>query len=242
MIKHKQQQNVSSDSGFTIIESLIAILVAALLLAAIAPVIVFSTATRLQSRRVELATRVAKTFIDGVRTGAIAAPSTVSTLTAPTSDAPRRISDIPAVAATETTPAVPAVTGKPQDYLFDTTKMPAPTSATGLYCFTSSGSITTSACTEKTSEFYIQAGRIVQSTKANDGYRLAVRVYRADVDFNQTVKASTKTTSSKQTPYAAGLGDRQAPLIEMTTDVANSNTTFDALCQRLGTATNKTCQ
>lgn len=231
MIKRKQHHPKPhcSDSGFTIIESLVAILVAGILLAAIAPVLVISTATRVQARRVELATRAAKTFIDSVRTASITTvPSAITpTLTAPSDTVKRNLVD------------------SPGDYLIDTTKMPVPDNTTkaSLYCFNESGSISEPDCTSNTGNlFYIQARRIVQSTGTNDGYRLAIRVYRADVNFSQTLKASTATTSSKQTPYAAGLGDRQAPLLEMTTDIANSNITFQSLCQRLGTATNKTCQ
>ncbi|MHC5822941.1 MAG: prepilin-type N-terminal cleavage/methylation domain-containing protein, partial [Nostoc sp.] len=144
MIKRKQQIHPSGESGFTIIESLVALLVVAILLTAIAPVIVLATATRVQSRRVELATQAAKTFIDGIRTGAITAPSAVTTLAAPTSAAPRRVSDVAAipavaaVAATGSTPAIaavaaiPAVTGRPQDYLINATNMPPPTSVTDL--------------------------------------------------------------------------------------------------------------
>ncbi|MEH2146288.1 hormogonium polysaccharide secretion pseudopilin HpsB [Nostoc sp.] len=246
MIKRKLQQEIcpAGESGFTIIESLVALLVVAILLTAIAPVIVLATATRVQSRRVELSTQAAKTFIDGIRTGAITAPSTVITLAAPTSAAPRRISDVAAVAAvaatgtTAATPAIPAVTGRPQDYLINTTNMAAPTSATGLYCFNKNGQLNPPDCTSDL--FYIQAGRIVQSTGVNDGYRLGIRVYRADADFPLT--ASTVDTKNTQTPFTGGLGSRKAPLIEMTTDIGNSTTTFQALCQRLGTATNQSCQ
>ncbi|MDF5735119.1 MULTISPECIES: prepilin-type N-terminal cleavage/methylation domain-containing protein [unclassified Nostoc] len=249
MIKRKQQQvsQTSDEPGFTIIESLVALLVVAILLTAIAPVIVLATATRVQSRRVELATQAAKTFIDGIRTGAITAPSAVTTLTAPTSDAPRRISDVAAipavaaVAATGSTPAIPAVaaipavTGRPQDYLINTTNMAAPTSATGLYCFNQNGTISTTDCSSN--QFYIQAGQIIG---VKDGYRLGIRVYRADADF--PLIASTVDTKYTQTPFTAGLGSRKAPLIEMTTDISNTTTTFQALCQRLGTATNQSCQ
>ncbi|MEH2297121.1 hormogonium polysaccharide secretion pseudopilin HpsB [Nostoc sp.] len=244
MIKHKQQIHPSGESGFTIIESLVALLVVAILLTAIAPVIVLATATRVQSRRVELATQAAKTFIDGIRTGAITAPSAVTTLAAPTSTAARRISDVAAVAAVAATGSTPAtvataaVTGRPQDYLINTTNMAAPTSATGLYCFNQNGTISTTDCSSN--QFYIQAGRIVQSTGVNDGYRLGIRVYRADADF--PLIASTVNTKYTQTPFTSGLGSRKAPLIEMTTDVGNSTTTFQALCQRLGTATNQSCQ
>ena len=256
MIKHKLQQQIipADESGFTILESLVAIVLIAILMAAIAPVIVISTATRVQSRRVELATQATKAFVDGIRTGAITAPSAVidGTLAAPTSAAPRRISDVAAipavaaVAATATTPAIPAtplipaITGRPQDYLINNTNMPAPTSATGLYCFKQNGTISTTDCSNN--QFYIQAGRIVQSTGANDGYRLGIRIYRADVDFSKTLKASTDTTKDRQKTFTGGFGDRQAPLIEMTTDIGNSNTTFQALCRRLGTATNQACQ
>ncbi|MEH1998094.1 MAG: prepilin-type N-terminal cleavage/methylation domain-containing protein [Nostoc sp.] len=258
MIKYKQQQiQPSGESGFTIIESLVALLVVAILLTAIAPVIVLATATRVQSRRVELATQAAKTFIDGIRTGAITAPSTVITLAASTSAAPRRISDVAAipavaaVAATGTTaaieakPLVPGVTGKPEDYLINnsSTKMPPPEDSTKntLYCFKKDGTISNPGCTSNTDNlFYIQAAQIkVTGSQANDGYRLGIRVYRADADFPLTASDDTKKT---QTTFTGGLGSRKAPLIEMTTDIGNSTTTFQALCQRLGTATNQTCQ
>ncbi|WP_375499780.1 hormogonium polysaccharide secretion pseudopilin HpsB [uncultured Nostoc sp.] len=233
MIKHKLQQPIRScnESGFTIIESLVALLVVAILLTAIAPVIVLATATRVQSRRVELATQAAKTFIDGIRTGAITPPSTVITLAAPTSAAPRRVSDVA---------GTPPVTGTPGDYLINTTNMLVPTDATTLYCF-KNGSISNPDCSSNTgNSFYIQASRIiVQSAGVNDGYRLGIRVYRADADFPLTASDDTKKT---QTPFTGGLGSRKAPLIEMTTDIGNSTTSFQALCKRLGIATNQTCQ
>jgi prepilin-type N-terminal cleavage/methylation domain-containing protein len=228
MIKHKLQQQIrpSGESGFTIIESLVALLVVAILLTAIAPVIVLATATRVQSRRVELATQAAKTFIDGIRTGAIAAPSVIVTLAIPTALAPRKVS------GTGSTPG---------DYLINSTdEMLPPTSSAGLYCFTRNGNITTTDCTDKPFEFYIQAAQIKASgSQPNDGYRLGIRVYRANADFPLTASDGTKKT---QTPFTGGLGSRKAPLIEMTTDIGNSTTTFQALCKRLGIATNQTCQ
>jgi len=73
MTKRQQQQNLSPsrDGGYTIIESLVAMIVVAVLMIAIAPVMAFSVATRVQARRVELATQAARTYIDALRTGAI---------------------------------------------------------------------------------------------------------------------------------------------------------------------------
>ncbi|MBE9037707.1 hormogonium polysaccharide secretion pseudopilin HpsB [aff. Roholtiella sp. LEGE 12411] len=231
MIKRKQQQIScpSGESGFTIIESLVALLVVAILLTAIAPVIVLATATRVQSRRVELATQAAKTFIDGVRTGAIEAPSEVITgsLEPPTEDIPRTLAD---------------------NLINSTDKMPAPTALTktNLYCFNKNGQFTPPPdCISDL--FYIQASRINVTTTETEakklaeiGYRLGIRVYRADADFPLT--ASTADTKNTQTPFTGGLGSRKAPLVEMTTDIASTNTSFQALCQRLGIATNKSCQ
>src|SRR4028119_952420 len=73
MTKRQQQQNLSQsrDGGYTIIESLVAMVVVAVLMIAIAPVMAFSVATRVQARRVELAMQAARTYIDALRTGAI---------------------------------------------------------------------------------------------------------------------------------------------------------------------------
>ena len=227
MIQRKQQQTspLSDDSGFTIIESLMAIVVVSILLAAIAPVLILSTSTRVQAKRVELATRVAKTFIDGVKTGAITAPTKTITLAAPTASTPRTLGQ----------------------GLFNTTNMPVPTAAdTDLYCF-KNGTISvtsTTNCKENNFEqFYIQAAQIkVDGSSNNDGYRLAIRVYRSDIDFSKTVVASTSSTNKRQLAFEGGLGSTQAPLVEMTTDINNVSTTFQALCQRYGAPSGKTCQ
>ena len=73
MTKRQQQQNLSQsrDGGYTIIESLVAMIVVSVLMIAIAPVMAFSVATRVQARRIELASQAARTYMDALRTGAI---------------------------------------------------------------------------------------------------------------------------------------------------------------------------
>ncbi|MEP6514649.1 hormogonium polysaccharide secretion pseudopilin HpsB [Microcoleus vaginatus] len=73
MTKQKQHQNLSQsrDGGYTIIESLVAMIVVSVLMIAIAPVMAYSVATRVQARRIELATMAARTYIDALRVGAI---------------------------------------------------------------------------------------------------------------------------------------------------------------------------
>ncbi|MBW4605922.1 MAG: hypothetical protein KME22_01545 [Hassallia sp. WJT32-NPBG1] len=50
----------------------------------------------------------------------------------------------------------------------------------------------------------------------------------------QVLIASNGSNKKTQLTFAGGIGDRQAPLLEMTTDITGSSTTFKSLCQRLG--------
>ena len=71
------QKAQPQDSGYTIIESLVAMVVVSVLMIAIAPVMAFSVATRVQARRVELATQAARAYIDALRTGSIKKGGTI---------------------------------------------------------------------------------------------------------------------------------------------------------------------
>ncbi|MEH2373131.1 hormogonium polysaccharide secretion pseudopilin HpsB [Nostoc sp.] len=232
MIKHKQQQvsQPSDESGFTIIESLVAIIVVAILLAAIAPTIVIATATRVQSKRVELATQAVRTFIDGVKTGAVPIPEPTNFTTTTN--------------ATIVLPQSTNATRSLADNLLTTTNMPLPTASTSLYCVTkdANNNLTISAPNCTSTVFYIQAVKIIGtgSTPIDtttglpiDGYGLGIRVYRSDINFTKTVNASDSFSNKKQNPFTGGLGNTQSPLVEMTTVIASKSTSFNALCQRL---------
>ncbi|MEH1850082.1 MAG: hormogonium polysaccharide secretion pseudopilin HpsB [Nostoc sp.] len=235
MIKHKQQQvsQPSDESGFTIIESLVAILVVTILLAAIAPTIVIATATRVQSKRVELATQTVRTFIDGVKTGAVTTPATTITLTQSATATPRTLAD----------------------NLLTTTNMPVPTTSTSLYCVTkdANNNLTISAPSCTSNLFYIQAVKVIVTGSSptdstglpKDGYRLGIRVYRSDIDFTKTVNVSDSSNNKTQNTFTGTLGNSQSPLMEMTTEISSKNTSFNALCQRLAitssTISNTTC-
>ena len=65
--KKLQKSHSSSESGYTILESIMAILVVTVLMVAVSPMIVFATATRIQAKRIQLATQAAKTYITAVK-------------------------------------------------------------------------------------------------------------------------------------------------------------------------------
>ncbi len=218
MIHYKlRHTSLSNESGFTIIESLVAILVVAILLAAIAPVFVISVATRVQAKRIETATDAAKTYIDGIQSGTITAPNS------PITDG-TTIADYPA-------PTVGSLTCTLNNYCS------APTN--NLYCVSVDGNNCT---TTSTSNYVIQAIRYNKATQTSGGsttnitdptkgYQLGLRVYRAD-GF-ASAGGDLKKAPSKQATFTGGLGDRKAPLLEVTTEISNDETKFSDLCDRL---------
>lgn len=68
-------------SGFTLIESLVAMVVVTSLLVGIAPLLAITALTRVQARRIDLASQAASSYINGVRGGVITIPDRPSTVT-----------------------------------------------------------------------------------------------------------------------------------------------------------------
>jgi type II secretory pathway pseudopilin PulG len=208
MIKTKlQPKNLSyNDSGFTIIEVLVGVVFIAILLVTISPVLVMSTAVRVQSKGMEKAVQAAKTFINGVSNNSISAPTEV-------------------------------ITETPNTPINLETAMPVPQQTdTDLYFFKKDSTIIAncnlinpiSPCQPQDApfdEFYIQAAQIKPAgTQTSDGYRLAIRVYREDLNFNQTILGSRT---------GGILVNKQAPILITTVEISGS-TTFGSLCSRLG--------
>lgn len=211
MIKTKPQpKNLSyNDSGFTIIEVLGGVVFIAILLVTISPVLVMSTAVRVQSKGMEKAVQAAKTFINGVSNNSISAPTRV----------------------------IPETPNTPNTPINLETAMPVPQQTdTDLYFFKKDSTIIAncnlinpiSPCQPQDApfdEFYIQAAQIKPAgTQTSDGYRLAIRVYREDLNFNQTILGSRT---------GGILVNKQAPILITTVEISGS-TTFGSLCSRLG--------
>ncbi|MGB8686440.1 MAG: prepilin-type N-terminal cleavage/methylation domain-containing protein, partial [Microcoleus sp.] len=70
------QKSKPQDSGYTIMESLVAMVVVSVLMIAIAPVMAYSVAIRVQARRIELAAMAGRAYVDGLRAGAIKSTDT----------------------------------------------------------------------------------------------------------------------------------------------------------------------
>ena len=91
----------SPQAGFSLIESLVAVVIVSILMTATLPMVVLSTSSRVHARRAELASQAARGYVDGVRSGVIDITSSgasfpfISTLPANTS-ASQYFSDVPA--------------------------------------------------------------------------------------------------------------------------------------------------
>lgn len=70
------QKSKPQDSGYTIMESLVAMVVVSVLMIAIAPVMAYSVAIRVQARRIELAAMAGRAYVDALRVGAIKSTDT----------------------------------------------------------------------------------------------------------------------------------------------------------------------
>ncbi len=210
MTKRQQQQNLSQsrDGGYTIIESLVAMIVVSVLMIAIAPVIAFSVATRVQARRVELASQAGTAYINALRVGAIKPPPNPPQ--PPTSRFPTKVVSAAAV--------IP----------------PAPTDPNALHCVDLNE---TGDCTDNSNQDFLIQGlwRNPANTTTDPtttGYELTVRVYRADV-FSSPVPIKTQ----QQFVANSGLGVPHAPLVVMKTQIPPTTqgtaSPRQALCSQL---------
>ena len=208
-MKRQQQQNLSQsrDGGYTIIESLVAMIVVSVLMIAIAPVMAFSVATRVQARRTELATQAARAYIDALRVGAIKPPTD-----------PNPTIGFPALDPSVGTPPAPA---------------PAPASTNpdnNLYCV----NLDQTAGCAGSKEFFVQGAWRNPANPTNDptttGYELTVRVYRAD-GFT-----GVPMTTQQQSVANSALGNPQAPLVVMKTQIPPTTdggaSAYRSLCDR----------
>ncbi|EGK90588.1 prepilin-type cleavage/methylation domain-containing protein [Microcoleus vaginatus PCC 9802] len=206
MTKRQQQQNLSQsrDGGYTIIESLVAMIVVSVLMIAIAPVMAFSVATRVQARRTELATQAARTYINALRTGAIKPGVPGFPIPAPAGDLGGAA--VPTVADTYCVDLDGDMAGGPC----------APSSTKD---FRVQGAWLNKDATG--------------SDLTSKGYQLLVRVYRAD-SFDGTVTLKAPKNATKQSVVGSGLGDRTMPVVEMSTEIPPTGApSYNSISDRL---------
>lgn len=207
--KLKRYLKNSSQAGFTLIESMVAMVLVSVLAVSISPMLGFWVATRVQARRVELGAIATRTYIEGVQSGAIEHPKIFT--------------------ANPCSIAAVSGTGKlecnPEDNNYCTT--PELGNGQGqLYCMNNDQA---QGCqTDSTTDIVLHVGSFNPSAaneddftiNANLGYQLGVRAYRADA-----FKLSEQLEKGKE-QSSTGLGNPKMPLIEISTIISTQNTTY----------------
>jgi type II secretory pathway pseudopilin PulG len=223
----------SQDSGYTIIEALMAMVVVSVLMISIAPVLVFATGTRLQARRVELATQAAKTYIDGVRSGAIQVDDTSVNPSTPIIETKELAST-----ANRNTFKVDAPSASGSLSCQNEGYCTTPGAPKRLYCVNLDD---TPGCdSNSVKDMIIQAYRSIPeatATNAGNGYLLGVRVYRAGA-FKSGVSLLLDPQQQQQSTVTGGIGNIRIPVVQMTTEIGTSSgaakSGFQNLCARVG--------
>jgi prepilin-type N-terminal cleavage/methylation domain-containing protein len=225
---------LSTQSGFSLIESLVAVVVVSILLAAIVPMVFLSNASRAQARRVDLATQAARSYVDGVRSGVINIINPVASF-----------------------PFIDTVTGSRSQYFQNVV---APTNATvaaldvlpAIKVDTNGNGFSV----DDPQDLVIQPMRSGPSNGINldsQGFYMAVRVYRADafqanatgnltaIKPGITLMSGTNQTNSALSDYCPNgsrvftstNGSLACPLVIMKVDVYPKGSTLDQIRGRL---------
>ncbi|AOY83675.1 hormogonium polysaccharide secretion pseudopilin HpsB [Moorena producens JHB] len=233
MINPQKQQPLSqsSDAGFTIMESLMAMMIITILMLGISPMIVLGVANRVQSRRVEIGVQAARAYIDGVRSEAIAPPEKTEKMDA--KDILTERKKLAEVGAPE--PQLNCQTNNKNYPYCNKNK--------SLYCVDLDEE---AGCSKNSSrDLIIQAFRSIpadeKAINPEKTYFLGVRVYRADAfkDTGELTRKKDEEKKEKGKVYKAkaggpGLSDRKAPLFETTTEITTDTPSYSLFCQRLG--------
>jgi prepilin-type N-terminal cleavage/methylation domain-containing protein len=222
----------SNRSGFTLIESLVAVIVANILILAMLPLVVISVATRVQSRRVDLAVAAARSYADRIKAGTVPPPDEFKTLDIRNPDSLDSI-DAPSALPKDPFTRVDTngngfSTGDPLDLVIQPIRSKVDCSPKP-------------SCIPRDN---------TPGNAITQGYRLVLRVYRADA-FNGTSPAAigcpppnpancNKVAGKGSTGYGAtftrGLGAKQRPLVVFETLIPGRSQKegYAELCQLIG--------
>ena len=209
MIKHQKTQTLdkSQEAGYTIIESLVAMIVVSVLMIAIAPVMAFSVATRVQAKRIEMATQAAKTYIEALRSEAlkpgIGFPTQYTTNNKLEDTAAPKNTDI--------------------DLLYCIDK-----DGDGDGCKKDSNQ-------DLLVQGYYFNNSPATKDPTRTGYSLIVRVYRAAAFKDGGTLTTQNLLKAQQGVTTAGLGNIKAPLVEIRTEIGATDRqgAYNSFCDRI---------
>jgi prepilin-type N-terminal cleavage/methylation domain-containing protein len=233
----------SQEAGYALIESLIAIVVVAILMTAVTPMIVFSAGTRMQAKRIQLSTQAAQSYITDVSNDSEAIGNVV--LIEGNEDDLLQVKDYPA-------PPDLGVTCRSQDN-DDSHKCPVSENEgyfknRTLYCVNfdekpGCGADSMVDMVVQPIGLYLpikdNAGQPTNDPNVQLGYNLSLRVYRANSFHPQVFSWYGKLQAQEvDKTVTQALGNRTLPLFQTATFIAPSDnpnkSLYNSYCERLG--------
>lgn len=204
-------------SGYTLLESIMAIVVAGILITSVAPMLALTTAARVQARRVDQATQALRAYVDGVRGGVLPPPGKFVVqdpnveFKSPTYGFDPATSLVNYVTATDRDPGTLVDTNgngfsvnDPQDLVIQAIRpisCPPPASPSPV------PAARVPSCTRNSPEEIEQARR--------QGFIMAIRVYRADSFAN----GQTPSETEQSNVFIGNLGSTARPLVSTFAEV-----------------------
>ncbi|MCF3569102.1 hormogonium polysaccharide secretion pseudopilin HpsB [Planktothrix agardhii 1806] len=185
----------ATQSGYTILEGLMAVVVVSVMLLAIGPVIAFSVGTRVQAKRVELATQAARSYIDGVKSEGIPAPTIDNSVKPKEKPVPTDITELYCV-----------------DFDGDKdndTKLCETTSPVDMFV----QGIAYNGCSTDPNSGYLLDVRVYRANSFDPSNTAGIKQPTAQAPLT----ADSLTTNA--------LGNRSLPMVQMTTEVVPKDTT-----------------
>ncbi|NEO56047.1 MAG: type II secretion system protein [Okeania sp. SIO3B5] len=205
----------STEAGYTLMESMVAMVLVSILAVSISPMLGFWVASRVQARRVELGAVAARAYIDGVRAEVINHPDfylTNPTLLGEGADVSTLVCEQNNDYCTQ-----PTLTNQGQFFCVnnDDTSGCQVDSATDIVLHVGS---------------FSPSGAFYQLDSNNNpryelGYKLDVRAYQAAA-FSEPGKLLRSSSTKSQVSRVSGLADKKAPLVEISTEITTGETNY----------------
>jgi prepilin-type N-terminal cleavage/methylation domain-containing protein len=193
----------SEETGFTLLESLVAAAVVGILIVSIAPMVALSTSARVNARRIDQATQAGRSYIDAVRGGVVDVTSFPNNLVVNATNAQSQYT-FEAVAVPTTASFPPATICN------NALTQNVPSGRVPGICIDANGN---GFSIQDPQDFFIQPMRSGPlssvSTAATDlrsqGFWLAIRVYRADALLGTAaLRTGTEAACTQgNTPFAS---------------------------------------
>jgi type II secretory pathway pseudopilin PulG len=215
----KRRSPESEETGFTILESLVAAVVVGILIVSIAPMVALSTSARVNARRIDQATQAGRSYIDAVRGGVIDVTNFPDSLVRSTPNAQDQYTFETIVAPTTTSFPPTSICNNSLATNVPAGKVPG-------ICVDANGN---GFSIDDPQDFFIQPMRsgpfrsvaTASTDLRNQGFWLAIRVYRADALAAGALAPRVGTEpecDQSKTPFAS-TGTSRCPIVTMRSQI-----------------------